>query len=799
MLTNILSLTLRRFSKQGKHFVISLLSLSVGIASIILMLFYIQYEQSYDKFNPNHDRIHRVERISINGSGNTTWDSTPYRLADDLQKNFPEITKTACMAMTGNFFSLNNQLVYENDGIYADNSALDLFGFDLIQGDKNSALKEPMSIVLSKSLAEKILPSGNIVGKDLKIDKKFTFKVTGVYTDYPENSHLKANYLLSFDSYDEVAGYSRNESWTNNNASIYVLLNEGSVGDHVSHKIKDVLTDNLNMKEGEQEMLGLRPLVEIYSNSKWVRNDKMLGRRNDSTMLYLFFGVALFTMLITVVNYINSVTAQLLGREKEIAIKKVLSISKNKLRQQFVIESCFEVLIAFFLAIGLVYIAIPIFNTVVARDIVIPFFEEWKFFLGVLGGALLLATLVGLYPVVFLSSLKISSFLQGVSSLNRRKKMRKGLLILQLTFAIPLVLSALLFIDQINYLENKDLGFSKESLLVSSLTLETEADKAKFDVVKNTLLRDPEILNVSIANSGPFAGGYEKEVNWDVNEPEKSLQLRSHDVDYDFLDTYKMTLLEGRNFSKEKSTDIEKACIVNETALKLFGWTAGAGQKIKIEGKQYDVVGTVKDFHDYTLFYAIPPLVLTLYDSQTNRAYVSVKVAANASANAQRKVNAAFNEYYPNTAIDFGFFDRKFNGDQFFTILKSMSKVFIFFAFLVVFQAIIGLYNLVSFSLKIQRKTIAIHKVMGAGNSSLFAFLTKEYLILFAIAVAISLTGVTILNTLTSDMLVYKVDANPVRTVIAVVAILLFLILTISGKIFQASRQNPVVDLKADN
>lgn len=800
MLSNILSLTFRRLFKKGSHFLVSLLSLSVGIASVILMFYYIKYEYSYDKFNDNYDQLYRVERTSITGSQNHLWDSAPYKLAGELQNTIPEIKNTACMAMTANYFTINNQLFHEKYGLFADNSALELFAFQMIQGDKKSALQAPMSIVLSKSLAEKLFSNKNAVGKDIEVDKKFIFKVTGVFADYPENSHLRADYLISFASYDEMRGTNRDASWESNNSSIYVLLNQNTNGQSVSQKVKNLLNNHLNLREGEKELLSLRPMGDIYLNSKQVRNDKMLGRRNDIGVVFIFLGVALFTIIITIINYVNSITAQLLDREKEIGIKKVLCVSKSNLRLQFITESCLSVTMAFILALVIVNISVPIFNTVVDRNLTIPFFAEWRFFSGAFLASLLLAVLVGLYPVFFLSSLKISAFLQGMSSLRRRRTMRKVLLVLQLTVAIPLVFSSFLFIEQIKFLENKDLGFQKDNLLVAGLTSADPQDKERVKLLQKTLLTDPSILSVAVSNSAPFAGGYEENISWDENDPDKQIKLRAHDVDYDFLNTYKMTLLEGRNFSKEKSTDVEKACILNETALQQFGWDVGAGKKIKIGNEQYEVIGTVKDFHDYTLFYEIPPMLFTLYDYQSDRMYLSIKVSEGVNAaTVQRKINKEFNEKFPNIPIEFQYFASKFQDDQFFVVLRGMSKIFIFFAFLAIFLSIIGLYNLVSFSLKTQRRMIAIRKVMGAENFNLFTFLTKEYLILFVIALGISLTSTYLINSVTFQMFVYKVDSNPFMMVIAVMIVLFFLLLTISGKIYQASRQNPIVDLKADN
>lgn len=796
MFKNVLTLAFRRLFKKGAHPIVSLLSLSIGIASIILMFFYVKYEYSYDKFNTNHENVFRVERTSFNSSQDVIWDSAPFALVDELKREVPEVSKASAATSTSNYFMVNNIPLQEYGGLYVENAFIDLLDIKLIQGNKASALKEPKDILVSKSLAVKLFGSENILGKSVLLDNKNNYQVTGVFEDYPENSHLDINYLLPFGAYEEVNGEDFRQNWEDNNVSIYVMLNENVEGNQVSNKIRNRLMKHLDLKNGEQELLSLRPLYDIYLNSTQVRNDKMYVKRSDISMIYLFLGVAIFTIIITVINYINSISAQLLDREKEIGVKKVLSISKSELRLQFIIESCLSVSLAFVLGLLISYAAVPVFNMVIERNLSISFFDELPFISGMFGVALLLAILAGLYPAFFLSSLKISSFLQGASSIKRKRRTRKVLVVLQLIVAIPLIFCSLMLVEQIAFLENKDIGFQKEELLVAGFRANNERDKEKVKRLKNQMLQDPNILNVSISDSGPFGGGFEQDISYDEREPEKQMQLRSHSVDYDFLKTYKMTLLEGRVFSKEKTVDLENACIINETALKQFGWDSGLDKKLN-DGK-LKVIGTVKDFNDVTLFYRTPPMILTLYNYLNDWMYITIKVTPNAKAETQRKVNEMFNNNFAETPIAFQFLQDKFKEDRFFTTLRSLSKVFIFFSFLAIFQAMIGLFNLVSFSLKIQKRMIAIRKVMGAENLTLFKFLAKEYLMLFGIALAISLTASYFLIRQIFEIFVYKVEIEPIKVVGVVLAILSVLMLTIAGKIYAASRRNPIEDLKAN-
>ncbi|WP_103071995.1 ABC transporter permease [Aquimarina sediminis] len=785
---------IRRLLKNKWYSAINIFGLAIGLSSVILMLFYINYEKSYDAFNTNYDRLFRVERTSISKIQKETWDSAPYSLSKELISNIPEITDAVNITPTSNYITFNDEMYHEKKGLYADDTFLKLFTVNLIQGDKYKSLESPMSILLSQSLVNKISSNGNIIGKTVRIDKKYDCIVTGVFEDHPVNSHLEMDYIISYNSHKAITGYKPDAGLNIFNSTIYVLLDNQANTDAVSKKVKNFLTSRITLNDGVQQLLSLRPLKDIYIKTSKVRGGG--GKRSDVTILYLFLAVVIFTALITALNYINSTTAQVMDRELEIGIKKVLGIPQDHLRYQFIIESLVTVFIAFIISILLVLVILPFFNLVVDKDLSIVLSRDWLFFVNTAFAVLLLGALAGLYPVFFLSSLKISSFLQGNASIKRRAVLRKFLVAFQLAVVMPLIFISILIIEQISYIEKKDIGFVKEDLLVSRIETSDNQEMEYLKVLKDRLLQDPNVLDCTISDSAPFNGSTgQKNVNWEGGDTNDKVLLRAHAIDYDFLNTYKMSLIEGRNFSKEYATDIQNSCIINETTLRLFGWKSAVGKTID-DGK-LKVIGVVKDFNDYTLFKKIPPMILVMDKGEHRSAYVTVKVASNNREETKVMVNNLFNTNFPETPLEFRFLESEFDR-SFLNALRGVTKIFIFFSILAILLAILGLYNLVSFSLKTQKKMIAIRKVLGANIKSLFLLLLKEYLVLFAISVIIGLLTVYLVAGKAMNVFAYHQDVKFIYLIIAALMALFVVLISVSGKILSASKENPIDSIASE-
>lgn len=792
MFKNHLKIAWRNLKRNKGYSTVNIGGLTIGLSAVIFMLFYINHENSYDTFHTDYDRLFRVERTYVSSIQNDIWDNTPYLLSKELKSSIPEITNATSIRTTANYLSINDAMYHEENGLFADTEFLKLFSLKFIKGDRHNALENPMSIVLSESLAKKLSPENNIVGKTVRINKKYDCVVTGIFVDYADNSHLKVDYLLSFNSYETITKYKPDAGWDVNNASVYVQLGNNATINKVSEKIKGVLADHLTLEDGIQELLSLRPITDIYMKTSKVRGGS--GNRSEITILYLFLAVVIFTALISLLNYINSSTAQVMKREMEIGIKKVMGSTKSHLRYQFIVESMVMVSISFIISIGLVLLFLPLFNKVVGKNLSIVFSQDWPFFMYAALGTLFAGILAGLYPVFFLTSLKISSFLQGNSSIKRRTGLRKALVIFQLVLVIPLVFTSILIIEQFKYIEQRDIGFVKEDLLVSRVEVTRDEDKKVLKTIGEQLLQNPNIFSYSISDSAPFGGGGNQSMDWEGNSTNEKAVIRAHIVDYDFLKTYQMNLIEGRDFSEDYATDIQSACIINQTALELFGWDNALGKKI--DDGRLKVIGVVKDFNDYTAFKKIPPMILFM-DEDSYGTYVTIKVAPDKKRETQALVNTLFNNNFPESPIEFRFLDDEFDSN-FLNSLKGTINIFIFFSMLAILLAVLGLYSLVSFSLGTQQKMIAIRKVLGANVKSIFLVLLKEYMVLFCVAATFGLITAYFIANKVIHVFAYHEGVKLIYLVIAGLLALFVVLFSVSSKIVSAVLQNPIKSLRTE-
>lgn len=783
-------LVLRQLKKDKKTFFINLLGTSFGFTAIILMSLYISYENNYDAFNENSENLFRVERTVNDKSQSQIFDSTPYELAKELKSSFPEIGNAVGARTVSNYLSVSDEIFPRNEGLITDSNFLSMFSFDFLEGDKNTALSQPMSIVLSKSLADKLFPNGAAIGKTVYLNKKHNFTVTGVFADYRKDSHMTMEYMISYSSYEGVYGIKPEKGWAESYVATYIQVKDKDQVDELSKKIEKTLANHVEEQEGTTELLSLRPITDIYLKTLDVRSDAMGGIRNNVIVIYLFIAVAFFTGFITTVNYINLTTTQLVNRELEIGMKKVLGISKGQLRYQFIIESLLMVFGVIIVSSILVSSILPLFSLVVDRKLSLGFSGNWLFFLKVFVIIVSLGLLSGLYPVIYLSSLKINSILQGITSIKRRTFLRKGLVLFQLLIAFPLIFLSVFIISQINYLNNKDTGFDKQDVLLAWIKTPNPEDRELLKVIKDKLLQNPNVIDYSISTGAPFfASGDEIKLNWEGAEANDKILMSSYSVDYDFQRTYKLAMVKGRWFSEDFSTDAQNSCVINETAAKLLGWDNPIGKTL--DDGRLKVIGVIKDFNQFSLFQKIPPMMLSMNTEDLAYSLVSIKTRGGDRTDTQKFINETFNTNFIDVPVDFRFLDVGFD-EGFMTALQNVMKIFILFSVISILLVIIGLYSLIAFSLTMQKKMIAIRKVLGASTKSLFLLILKEYMILYSIALGISLvlTYFTVIQV--SKVFAYSVGIQWINFLSVIIMTLFIVLFTICGKIWSTSKEHPL-------
>jgi len=784
-------LAIRRLTKNKQYYLINILGFSVGICASILMFSYVRYELNYDKFHEHYENIYRLEREVTGSNTSEQWENAPYPLAAKLVADIPGIKHAANLFKTKNYFYLDNGAFFlEDNGLYADNSVFDIFTFHFLEGSAAAALKEPMSVVISKRLAEKFFPGQSAMGKNVSVDRRFNCVVRGVIENYPLDSHLQIDYLISFGSYKTIRDFDPAQDWGASISSIYVLLQDGQSAGAANGKVKNLLTQYRSKNEDNlQESLYLRPLSEMYLQSGSVRGG--IGKKSSIIMIYVFLGVVAFTLLISSLNYVNLATAYAAGRSLEVGIKKILGSKRSVLIQQFLLESGTIMVLSFFIAVVLALLALPFFNQVVNKSLEFSFAKDLPFFGLFFLFSLAVGLTSGIYPAFYLSSLKTSSVLNSSKGATRSKgRLRRVLVTFQLVISIALVFASVILARQLDFLLNKPIGFTKENLLRTRIKTTGESDSDRLKTLQKELATYPHIQQVSIDHTAPFYGGDEVAVDWEGGSPQDKIMVRLHRVDYNFLETYGIKLVEGRNFSETFATDAQQACLINESALKTFGWKSALGKRL--HDNQYKVIGVVKDFNDYSLFKPIKPMMLVMGQvRESSEPLISVRVSANNRKEARAFVNGFFGKNFPNEPVDFEFLDENFDRG-FMDSIASVSKTFSLFTILSILLAGLGLYSLVAFSTTMQGKMIAVRKVMGASTASLYWLLAREYLILYGIAVLIGLS--LAYYGMGKLLMVFPahIDIKATYLLLALGINLLVVLLTISSQIMKATRANPI-------
>lgn len=778
MIKNILRTTLRSILKYKAYSAINILGLAIGFTAFILISLYIEYEFSWDQHNENYDRIYRLQRrLHLSGSEPASTD-TPAILKKLMQDRYPEIEEFLLVYETsGEFISISRiNPFFDEDGIYAEQSIFDIFNYQFIEGNKASALLEPLSIVLSESMAKKLFPGESALDKTVLIEKKYSLKVTGVYSDLPENSTIRPSYIISFSSVEQVKNWQEPEnSW--NTLSTYVLLKNGADQKILNTKIARVLQE---YPENEDVTIYLNPLSLLY-----------LKPTDDTYFMLAFFMYGLIAVIILILssfNYINLTTANSSIRAREIAVRKVYGSHNVMLIYQFLCESVLIALAAVFLAFLFTEILLPVFREILKKDLDLTYADNWRFILEIISIALLVGLLSGIYPGVFMSSKNTVDLLKGNLFRGKINKigLRKILVIFQFSVSVFLILLTLIVTLQIGYLLNKDLGFNKEYLLFTNFT--STRNDGNFDDLRNRIMIHPEIVNASTSADIPVISFNREQVNWEGALPDEKIQALINFVSCDFIKNFEMTIIKGRNFSPDFPSDIGKACIINETAWNNFGWSDPIDKLINND--QWKVVGIVKDFHPYAVHDEIPPCIMVLQPGSLSGNWTyTFRILQDKVNEAKDILTKEFEAYFPNDPFEFHLYDDEFHQEVSIKAYETFNNTFFIFSVLAIILSVIGLLGFTSFITKRRTKEICIRKINGCKPRNVFLMLTRDYLILLLLSSLIAWPVAYIVYPFVRAT--YKRPLHIWEFLTATGIIFIIVLLTTIYHTLKASRSNP--------
>lgn len=810
MLTNYLKVALRNLQKQRFYAGINIIGLSIGISCCLLISLFVWDELSYDQFNENADRIYRVHSDINFGGKREIYAVSQAPLAAALREEIPEV-ETACR-----FRKWGNRLLRregtkqnynEEKVVWADNEIFDVFTLPLVEGDKNNLLKQPNTIVLSESAAQRHFGQQNAVGRNMILDNETPVKVTGVFKDIPAASHFHYDFFLSMADLDEA----KSPVWVSHNFNTYLVVKPGSnIGEiekklntmfrkYASPQVKQALGVTIDELEaqGSWARYSLFPLTDIH-----LKSDLISEHEANSNMAYvwIFSAIALFILIIACINFMNLATARSSGRAKEVGMRKVLGSMKKQLIGQFLTEAILMSIIAFALAVIFSETAMPYFNQLTGKQLSIPFSS--LNFLGLLtGGMILVGLLAGSYPAFYLSSFRPMMVLKGKLQNNMRSGwLRNALVVFQFAISMLLLAGTIVIYRQLNFIQNKRLGFDKEQVMIMS---DAGSLREKFQGFKNEIETMPEVKNLTASCFLPVRSCRSDNTVWieGKGRDQSSLNMQCWWVEDQYIATMGIELLEGRFFSKDFPTD-STAVVLNETAVKKFGFENPLGQRISQfddnelqHSSTYTVVGVVKDFNYESLRDNIGPLAMFYSPEQETMLSIRFDAGTDISSFIE-KIKTKWDALSPGLPFDYTFLDERFS--KMYAAEQRLGKIFMVFAGLAILIASLGLLALAAFTAERRNKEIGVRKVLGATTANIFSLLTSEFTrwVLVAGLVALPLAWWGAQRWLQN--FAYQAELNWWIFALALASAMIIALFTVSFQALKAAWNNPVDSLRSE-
>ncbi len=812
MYKNHFTIAWRNLLRNKGYSLINIGGLTVGVIACLVITLYIANETSYDRHFKDADRIYRVNtEIMFNGSYYNLA-STPPAAVHVFEDEFPEVEVAMHFSQwPWRWVKHNTERFKEPYMAYASNGIFKVFSLPLLEGNVANALIEPNTLIISKTKAEKYFPGRHGYGQTLIIDD-VNYKVTGVFNDFPETTHFKLDFILSSEGHWNI----RDDSWLSNNFNTYVLLRKGAHAKDLEAKLPALVDKyfgpqanamfgkelKLNDPEGigDRVAYSLTPLTDIHLHS---HREMEMSANGDISYVYLFGTVALFILVIACINFMNLSTARSANRAKEIGVRKALGSIHAHLIGQFLTESVLLSMCSFALALGLAYLILPSFNTLAELSLKIPLTQPMFILLFVVS-SIIVGIFAGLYPSFFLSAFKPLEVLKGKTLLGTRgKSIRSTLVVFQFTISIFLVTGTMVVQKQISFIQNKNLGYDREQVLIvhNTETLGTKQRAFRNELVKNTM-----VTNASVSGFIPISGWARSDrAFWTGGanpSAESHISMQSWSVDYDYLGTFGMEIKQGRNFSEDFPSD-SSGVIINEAAVKHFGFKDPIGEKIETfsfndpinENKfiSLTVIGVVKDFHYESLKQRIAPLCLYLGESNWS---IPVRFKAEKTDDFVAFVEKTWKTFNSGTPFEYTFLDQAFG--KMYDSEKRTGKVFVVFATLAIVLASLGLFALTAFTAEQRTKEIGIRKVLGASVSGVVYLLSKDFAKLIAIAFALSAPLEWFAVDWWLKDYVYKVNVGIVLYLSAGLFAFLIAWLTMSWQSVKAAKANPVETLRSE-
>lgn len=805
MFRNHLKIAWRSIKKDKLFAGIKIGGFAIGIGACLLIALYIDNEVGYDEHYANKNQIYRVVMQGMYKG--ELMKSTHFQLpfADALQTDFPEIIKAGKINTIEIFGAGKRGMRLEGavqnnleDGfILADQEAFEILEVPLEQGNPNTALLHPKSIVISQAKAAKYFKNGQALGETIVLDNDPTkpYTVTGVMKEVPENSHLTFDFLLPIED--------TNYNWTNQNYFTYVLVDSETNVEELEKKMISIVENYVIPAQRERgrapdflEVLKtieykLQPVTDIHLYSDHKMADGL--KHGDIRFVWLFAAIAGFVLLLAVINFINLSTAKSANRAKEVGLRKTIGAYKSNLVVQFLMESFVYSILSFVLGVLLAWALLPIFNSIASKTIVIPW-AEWWFLPLIFLAAIMVGAMAGLYPAFYLSAFKPINVLKGSLSIGSKSgKLRSGLVIFQFTTSVILIIATLVIYQQMDFILQKELGYDKEQVVI----LEgTGVLGNRTDIFKEQLLQLPQVKSATITSYLPIDGGNRNGNTFrreDQGNEGRGIPAQIWRVDYDYLKTLGIALKKGRDFSRKFTSDSLNSIIINSHMEKELGLVNSIGMEINNHGQTYKIIGVVNDFHFKSLKEDISSLSMVIGKSIGS---ISLKLEKGNINSALSSVEAVWTKNIPNQSINYSFLDQEFT--RMHDEVERMGKIFNSFALFAILVACLGLFALSAFMVEQRKKEISIRLILGAPFKSIYQLLTIDFMKLIAISIIIAIPiGWYLMSRWVEDF-AYHITIGWGTFIVASCIAMTIAILTISYQSIGAALIQPMKNLRKE-
>ena len=739
MFRNYLKIAVRQLWRNRTYSLLNSIGLALGIACCLLIALYVYDEWSYDRFNANYSHIYRVVEKQKQPEGVFDVAVTPAPLAPTLAKDFPEVVQTTRVGRWFGLLTQGRQSAESEQVFIVDPGFFSLFSFPLLAGNPKTVFRGPDEVIFSEAMTQRFFGANwrqkNVLGQSVKLNNESVLTLVGVAQNPPVRSHIQFEVLLPFKWAERSDPW--NLKWNSISYHTYVQLRpspSGAPADPAAfaEKIKAQLS---RYDAGNQTPLFLQPLSAIYLYSKFAF-DTDFGKRSDIAYVRIFSTVGLIVLLIAVINFINLATARASGRAKEVGVRKTVGAQRLSLVGQFLGEALLMTSLSVIAGLFLAELMLPLFNDLSEKDLQIPYHLP-VFWLTLTGLTGLVSLLTGLYPAFYLSAFRPARVLKGVLTVPTGQSFRQSLVVGQFALSIALIIGTVVIYKQLDYIQNTRLGFDKSQLLYVQLKGDL---RGKAMLFKNEVGQLPGVAQVSAATSNLVDINNSGDIQWEGQAPKDVFQITNMNIDADFVKTTGMSLVAGRNFSAEITTDTSStqgAYLINKTAAKRMGWTptAALGKTVKFWNVSGKIIGVVNDFHFRPLRVGIEPFIFRF---QPKNYYFNLLVKLKPGmvprtltdiANAYKKVESG----HP---ISYGFVDQDLDAQ--YRAEQRTGRIILCFSILTILVSCLGLFGLAAFTAEQRTKEIGVRKVLGASVSSIVTLLSKDFLKLVLIAIVIA-------------------------------------------------------------